>query len=131
MRTAAIDRLIAALASGRRVYEVMREDERRAGRTVIVPGDVEWLPAADWDETVVVSLDGQQVRLIAILAKNPGNGAFRRLIAAICAAELVPIISTPTNEMRETLKRWGWKGKIHGWGEQSEELWKPRTKVCA
>src|SRR5690606_34593482 len=37
------------------IWEIMRENEREAGNEVIVPGSVYWLPAVDWDPTIVVS----------------------------------------------------------------------------
>lgn len=119
--------LLIKASMGVRLHEVMRADERAKGHRVVVPGGEPWLPAVDWDATSVVSVDGNVVRLVAILALNPGNGAFRRLIAAIQTAGLTPHISTPTREMRDTLRRWGWKGKHRGWGDDVEEIWKPRA----
>lgn len=120
------NRLAEALESGEGIHALMRADEAAAGRKVVVPGDVPWLPAEDWDPTIVVSIDGRRVRLVAILAKNPGNGAFRRLVAAIEAAGLEPTIVCPTNEMRATVKRWGWKRRDVGRDWNHEELWYPR-----
>lgn len=121
-----LEKLIAQVSMGLRMEDIMRDDERKAGRKVVVPGDVTWLPAEDWDHTVVVSVDGDVVRLIALLALNPGNGAFRRLIYSIHDTGLTPCVIAPTIEMRATLKRWGWKGKRHGHGWNGEERWKPR-----
>lgn len=111
------------------IWEIMRENEREAGNEVIVPGSVDWLPAVDWDPTIVVSRRGRDVRLIAILAANPGNGAFRRLVAAIQEAGLVPVIIAPSLEMRETVRRWGWYRRYVGSGFEQEEQWRPRVKA--
>lgn len=123
-----IDGLVSALAAGQRIEDVMRADEAAKGYRVVRPGEVSWLPAADWDYSVVVSLDKDYVRLVAILARNPGNGAFRRLIANISAAGLTPCVLAPTNEMRATVKRWGWRSRYIGHGFDCEERWYPRRK---
>lgn len=121
-----LEKLIAQVSMGLRMEDIMREDERKAGHLVVLPGDVTWLPAEDWDPTIVVSVDGAVVRLVALLARRPGNGAFGRLIYSINDAGLTPCVIAPTIEMRTTLKRWGWKGRHHGHGWNSEERWKPR-----
>lgn len=125
---AQLDRLFQQIDAGARMENIMRGDEVKAGRRVVIPGDEPWLPAEDWHQTNVVSVDGLTVRLIAISALKPGHGAFRRLIAAIQAAGLSPCIVEPSREMRETLKRWGWKGRRYGFGFESEERWKPRLQ---
>lgn len=121
-----IDALFAELNSGKKMHEIMRENERRDGARVVVPGEVQWLSAADWHPTVVVSVAGRSVRLVAILANSPGNGAFRRTVAAIMAAGLVPTVIEPTHAMRATMKRWKWKCRHVGYGMNSEEQWRPR-----
>lgn len=125
-----LEKLITQVSMGLRMEDIMRDDERKAGHQVVKPGEVTWLPAEDWEETVVVSVqDGKIVRLVAILARNPGNGAFRRLIHSIHDAGLIPCVVAPTIEMRATLKRWGWKGQHHGHRWTSEEHWKPRQST--
>jgi hypothetical protein len=122
-----LDALFSILDSGRPIHEVMRDDERQAGRRVVVPGDEPWLSASDWNPTVVVSIDGDRVRLVAILAASPGNGALRRTIAGIAEAGLTPVIVEPTREMRETCRRWGWAQEHIGVGFMSEEHWSPAS----
>ena len=126
-----LDRLFAAMEGGTPIHEYMRADERAAGRRVVIPGEVAWLAAADWNPTVVVSVDRKVVRLVAILALNPGTGALRRTVAAIIDAGLTPCIVAPTREMRQTMKRWKWKCRHVGYGSQSEEQWKPRRLTMA
>lgn len=111
------------------IWEVMREDERSSGFAVVVPGDTAWLSSTDWDETVVVSTDGKDVRLVAILAKRPGNGAFNRLIAGIEACGLRPVIVAPTREMAATCIRRGWTRSFHGHGFLREERWHPKRSA--
>ncbi len=121
-----LDKLFAAMDAGTPICEVMRNDERTNGFEIIKPGDVSWLSTDDWDETVVVSRDGNRIRLVAILAKNPGNGALTRTVKGILAAGLIPTIIEPTNEMRATCQRWGWKTRRVGAGFESYEIWYPR-----
>ena len=126
-----LETLFERMERGESMSDIMKADERSAGYTVVVPGEVQWLPADDWDPTIVVSIDGKRVRLVAILAKRPGNGAFRRLVAAIRAANLVPHVIAPTHEMRATLKRWGWRMRIRGARFDLEEIWHPRAVSTA
>lgn len=121
-----IDALFAELDGGKQIHEIMRDNERRDGARVVVPGEVSWLSADDWHPTVVASIDGRVVRLVAILANRPGSGAFRRTVAAIIDAGLIPAVIAPTHEMRATLKRWRWKCRHIGYGLESEEQWRPR-----
>lgn len=121
-----IDALFAAIDSNQPMHELMRENETKAGATVILPGDVSWLPATDWHPTVTVSRRGDEIRLIAVIATNPGRGAFRRTVAGIIEAGLTPVIVVPTNEMRATMRRWNWYPRTVGSGLTSEEQWRPR-----
>lgn len=117
---------VMAHSAGRPIWQVMRDDEAAAGRSIILPGSEPWLSADDWDATITVSRDGKEVRLVAILAKLPGNGAFRRTVSGILGAGLVPVIIAPAVLMRETMKRWGWAVRHVGSGWDHEEQWRPR-----
>lgn len=121
-----IDALLAQLDRGTPMQDIMRANERAAGYRVVVPGDVPWLSVADWHPTVTVSIDRNVVRLVAILANNPGNGALRRTVSGILAAGLTPCVIEPTHEMRATMKRWNWKCRRKGHGLDTEEQWTPR-----
>jgi hypothetical protein len=119
-----LPRLFAALDSGARIEDIMRDAERRSGWRVVIPGDVPWLPVEDWAPSVVVSTKGCRVRLVAILSLRPGS--LRRLLAALRAADLMPEIVEPTREMRWTLKRWGWRRRDRGAGLDQQEIWSPK-----
>ena len=121
-----MDAMFAVMNGGRPIHEIMRDNEAADGCRVVLPGDEPWLSASDWHPTVTVSRHGNTVRLVAILAKSPGNGAFRRTIAGIIDAGLVPCVVAPTMEMRATLKRWKWKCRHVGYGMDCEEQWRPR-----
>lgn len=109
-------------------WVVMRGIERRAEHRVVVPGEVPWLSAEDWDPTVVVSIDRMEVRLIAISAKRPGHGAFRCLVAAILEAGLIPVIIAPMEKMRAICRHYGWSESHVGAGWFHEEQWRPRAE---
>ena len=124
-----IDALMEAISNGTPMHVLMRAEEEKLGNRVVVPGDEPWLSPDDWHSTVVVSVDdrARDVRLIAILALDPGTGALRRTVAGIKAAGLTPCIIAPTHEMRATCKRWGWVRTNVGRGWNHEEQWRPHA----
>lgn len=75
--------LFAALDNGTPICEIMRANERVAGRRVVRPGEEPWLSTEDWLPSVTVAVDEGMVRLVAIMAKAPGKGALRRTIQGI------------------------------------------------
>lgn len=123
-----LDALIKSFESGADIPEMMRADERSSQREVVMPGDVPWLPAADWHRDTVVSVKGHIVRLVLLRASNPGHGALKRLVSAIKDHGLRPVIIEPTIELQKTLLRWGWRGRYYGSGITSETRWKAPFK---
>ncbi len=123
-----IDRIVIAIDTGRNMADIMREDERARGHTIIVPQPTGWFPSADWPDDVVASLDGRTVRLVAIYARTPGQGAFHRLISAIQASGRTPCILGPLSpDMQAIMKKWKWKRRDVGHDfETREERWEPR-----
>ena len=106
----------------------IRDLERGHGHTIIPVGV--WLPfmfpASDWQPDCVVSRDGDDIRLIIINARNPGNGAFKRLIRNIQNAHLVPVVCAPIGDVMPFLMRkWGWRMTISGKGFERCEEWRP------
>ncbi len=120
-----IDRMFAQLDAGRTIPGMIREDETEAGNRVVMPGDAPWFSADDWSSDSVVSIDRRRVRLILIVAKRPGTGAFTRLVARILASGLKPIVLAPTREFQAMLLRRGWRRKVFGTGLRHEERWEP------
>jgi hypothetical protein len=109
---------------------VMLAEEVAAGRKPIQPGATEpfVFSADDWEFPQVVSLDGREVRITAVLARRPGTGAFRRLLAAIQAAGLKPVVVEPVGvTMPAILARWGWRRTVVGHGFRRVEEWRPRA----
>lgn len=108
--------------------EALREDERAAGFDPVHPGEREWFSAADWSAGDVVSVRKRIVRIVAIKARDPGKGAFSRLITAIAVAGLTPVIVEPMFSMPDILTRWGWKRSVVGKGFDREEIWMPTVR---
>jgi hypothetical protein len=106
---------------------VMRADEAAEGRQVVLPGEATWLPRADWDDDCVVSLDGNCVRLVCLQARRPGHGAFHRLLDALAAEGLQPVVVEPLGPLEATLQRWGWCSRTVGRGIYRQRHWtRPR-----
>lgn len=91
-------------------WDILREDEVNAGFDVILPDEEPWFSSADWRQISVVSRTLTEVRIVAIYAKHPGQGAFRRMIADIIACGLCPVVVCPISlQMRVILDHWGWQ----------------------
>lgn len=120
-----IERLFDQVASGCSIPEMMRADEAEAGHGVVLPGDLPWFSADEWSPDCVVSIDRRRVRLILIVAKRPGTGAFTRLAARILASGLKPMVLAPTREFQAMLSKRGWRRKDFGTGLDHEERWEP------
>ena len=119
---------IRELFGDKPIYELLRKGEEHKGHFVIRPGQKDWLPADDWDETSVVSQDGKEVRLVAILAKRSSNGAFKRLLGAIKEAGLKPVVVCPMPDIEIMLRAFGWRYQQHrpaGDALLEEEHWRP------
>lgn len=108
---------------------VIFENETARGRTALRPGDVTWFLTADWTSGSVASVKDGVARLVLLDAIRPGAGAFGRLIDAIRAAELRPVVVEPTREFAAVLSRRGWKRRSHRFGIEHEEVWRsPQTR---
>lgn len=134
-RSALLDRIADVIATGRAhplgVAGIMIDAETAAGRTVVPVGSVTpfAVPVEDWVAPTVIAVDGGEVRIIAILAKCQGNGAFRRLVESIQAAGLSPVVVEPVGlVMPAILKHWGWTGRTIGRGFERFEEWRPRQR---
>lgn len=113
---------------------VMMLAEAQSGRRPIQPGAT--MPFAfsadDWAFPQVVSVEGQEVRLVLIEARQPGNGAFRRLIDAIQAAGFTPVVIEPVGvTMPAIMAAWGWRPTTAGRGLSRVEEWRPPTSAPA
>lgn len=122
-----IEQVFARLDAGMTIPQMIRADEVAAGHRVVLPGEEPWFNADEWSPDCAVSIDRRRVRLILIVAKRPGTGAFPRLVARILASGLKPMVLAPTREFQNTLIRMGWRRKDFGYGLNHEERWEPAT----
>lgn len=105
----------------------MRLCEAEAGYDPILREDPPaWLHLDDWEDDFVISKDGFRIRIVAIIAVKPHNGAFSRLVTGICKAGFMPVVVVPLGQMRPILSRWGWMRGIHGSSfAEREDRWFP------
>jgi hypothetical protein len=121
------DTIIRAIIEG--PLPMLRQFESSQGFTLVKPGDVPWLPASDWPEDIVVSLDGKRVRIVAIQTETPGCGAFSSLVTDIIRAGLIPTVIAPMGAMAAILTRWGRHHRIVGMSfAERREVWWPTRK---
>jgi hypothetical protein len=118
-----LDRIINPLLLGIAPHQSMRAHERALGFEIVLPGEASWLRREDWDDSVVVSKDRRRVRLVALKAHHPGNGALRRTVAGIVECGLEPVIVEPHPRLEQSLKRWGWKRRSVGHGDDAHIIW--------
>lgn len=98
----------------------LRELELQNGATATFP-----LPKDDW-ESGLVMIRGIEARIVLLDARQPGTGAFKRLLASIGAAQLMPVVVAPMGPiMPLILRKWGWQCKQVGTGFESWEEWRP------
>jgi hypothetical protein len=81
-----------------------------------------------WEEYCIIARRGKDIRLISLFAKNPGNGAFRRLVLGIITAGYRPVVVEPLFGMESTMRRWGWSHQQVGRGLSHEDLYIPTKR---
>lgn len=121
----ALSKIIERISSGSTPAELMSETEASLGRKILRVGLCQWLPFMDWRADGVVSLSGDEVHIIAIAAKRPGTGAFRRMVTQISSAGLTPVVVEPFAHMSEIMKAWGWRQEVRQYPEGEREEWRP------
>lgn len=121
MIEAIADTLVASKGHPLGIAGIMLDNEYAAG-AVSYPTD-----PADWVQPAVVVRRGDDVRIVAVLARHPGSGALGRLITRIKSEGLRPVIVEPVGTvMPAILKRYGWKRRVIGRGFERTEEWSPR-----
>lgn len=122
--------LIRLLTHPEGAFGRMKDCEAENGYSVIPAGATFPIvfSADDWRKNSLVSLHGREVRIVAITALTQGNGALRRLINNITAANLTPVVVEPMGEtMPAILRKWKWIRSDAGIGWFHEEQWRPPT----
>lgn len=129
MSTQAFVELLHNVMSGHHdPVRALVQHEQRRGNLVVRPGDVPWLPTADWEPATLCSLSGSadEVRLVLLHAVKPGAGAFTRVLAGLALHGLRPTVIDPTPEFAAALARRGWRGRSFGpTFETRETVWRP------
>jgi hypothetical protein len=105
----------------------MRMCEVRQGFSIV--SEAQWLDWNDWDRWTIISQDQKRVRLVALQAKNPGTGAFTRLIDAIWRSSLVPVLVEPNQLLIDWCHRHQFRKRTIGRKEFRHDVWYP--KRCA
>jgi hypothetical protein len=105
----------------------MRNTEMAQGFTIVA--DADWLDWDDWTQWTIISQDTKRARLVALEAKNPGNGAFTRLIDAIWRAGLVPVLVEPNQLLIDWCHRHQFRKRTIGNKNYRHDIWYP--KRCA
>lgn len=121
-----IDGLVSKLtAHAGDIPSMIRDDERKRGFAIVLPGEVEWLPWRDWHPDTVVSIRGLiVVRLVLLYAKAPGRGALRRTLDGLWRARLRPEVIDPTDRLAAFLARHGYAEATRGSTfEDREHVW--------
>lgn len=105
----------------------MRLAEVRQGFNIIT--EAKWLDWNDWTRFSIFSQDSRRIRLVALEAKNPGHGAFTRLIDAIWKAGHVPVLVEPNQSLIDWCHRHQFRKRTVGKREFRHDVWYP--KRCA
>jgi len=104
--------------------EAMTQDEIAKGYTPIKVGEKPWFSKRHWNDGVL-SKNGKEVRIIAIIAKQQGRGSFRKMVDGIRRDGLTPVVICPFSQMEAILKKWGWEKTVVGGSFlEREEQWR-------
>lgn len=123
---AALADLYRMLSGNTPAWMVLRDAEIERGYWPVPVGSVPWLRAKDWHDHDCVSMNGDEVRIVAIAARHPRRGAFKRLLKSIEAAGLRPVVIAPLDEMQAILTKWGWRHIEVGHDYRTfENQWRP------
>ncbi|GAB3283054.1 hypothetical protein GCM10027347_59750 [Larkinella harenae] len=107
------------------------QSELDRGYTLIKCGERRWYHPAEWIEGVITQ-DGNNVRIVAILAIYQRVGSFSRMMDSISFDGHRAVVVNPTPQLINILKSWRWKCRIvrHGDnGAVKEYLWARHWRV--
>lgn len=122
----ALEAMLEASEHPRGMQGVLEDQETKKGATLVKLGAKTpfHFSERDWVRGVI-SLKGREVRIVAIEAYEPGNGALKRLIASITSAGYQPVVVAAMLDMPKILKHWGWEmtREPDEWG--NVDTWRP------
>jgi len=105
----------------------LRANEVLMGFSVVT--EARWFNEDDWDRWTIITQDKNRIRLVALSARNPGTGAFTRLIDKIMREGLIPVVVEPNERLTEWCRRHWYRKRNSGQGVLRHEIWYP--KRCA
>lgn len=110
----------------RKSWDVILQHELRHGRERIL--EARWLDWNDWDRDTIITSSKTQpyLRLVLLVAKEPGKGAFTRLIANIKAEGLQPTLVEPSQSLIDWCNRHDWRSRIIGRNADRQTIYYPR-----
>lgn len=114
--------------SPEQIRQRLLDAERLQGYYVVKQAP--WLKADDWDPHTIITQDRRRIRMVELQAKEPGTGAFTRLVAAILAADLIPVVVEPDARMVDWCLRHEFLSKRIGTGFK-HVVWFPRLFFSA
>lgn len=126
MRPGQLANIIREALIGPPIWLKMRADELARGHYIMPVGSAPFLSTDDWKPEACVSIADGEVRIVLIEAREPGTGAFRRLVEGITDAGLRPVVVCPLDHMKAILKRWGWQvTEVGSTFYDREDQWRP------
>lgn len=109
--------------------EILRRHEIIKGYKLIdMASPPNWYIPDDWQGESIISRDKRRIRIVGIMARVYGHGAFRRLVTGIIMNELMPVVVQAMPEMERILLHWNWRKQTIGSSYTREERWFPQRK---
>jgi hypothetical protein len=103
--------------------QILAMECRQGHERVISAEGLDW---ADWSTDTVITRDGSRVRLVLLNARQPGRGAFTRLVYGIEKAGFIPVLVQPNQLLKDWCARHGWRSRDVGQGEDRHFIFYPR-----
>ena len=92
--------------------DVIYDSEAQMGARPLIEADGVRICENDWSPAPIITRCGDDVRIVAVIARLLGNGAFSRLVGDIRKAGLCPVVIEPMGaQMPSILAKWGWTGR--------------------
>jgi hypothetical protein len=108
---------------------VLRQLEFAQGFYPLALDSEPWFSSEDWEDGAIVSRNGSRLRIVLITAKNPGHGAFTRMLVGMAQAGYRMEIAAPLAELEAMLIKRGWRKQRIGSGDLAQTVWRPTLKM--
>lgn len=125
--------LRAAISSSGSLPEMERERYRRDGWAIFEPNPFNALYAfsdQDWLPSSFLAMKGDDVQISLIAARNPGHGAFSRLLKRLDECGLAVRVVAPLPQMAAILRKKGWVAEhVGSTFDDRMDIWRPAPKA--